>query len=492
MRTREFTFRFLAALLLIGWSSSPAAAQKRPPNFVFILVDDLGWMDVGCYGSRFYKTPNIDKLARQGMRFTNAYAAAPVCSPTRASILTGKYPARLHLTDWLPGRPDRRDQKLARPQIVNQLPLAEVTIAEALKQAGYVSASIGKWHLGGDGFAPAQQGFDLNVAGDHTGTPASYFYPFRSQSVVMPRLEQGREGEYLTDRLTFEAEKFIEGNKDKPFFLYLPHYAVHIPLVAKRELVAKYRQETKPGQTQSNALYAAMIDSMDESVGRITGKLEELKIADNTIIVFTSDNGGLSVKEGPHTPSTSNAPLRTGKGYLYEGGIREPLIVRWPGVVKPGSVNHVPVSSVDFYPTIMEMAGVKNQQMVDGMSLTPLLKQRGGLRREEIFWHYPHYSNQGGKPGGAVRQGDFKLIEFYEDNHAELYNLKRDTGEANNLTNKMPKKTRELRQKLAAWRNSIDAQMMRLNPRYEEAGRAARSCAATTVSYHINLTTFKE
>ncbi|MHB8519181.1 MAG: sulfatase [Limisphaerales bacterium] len=444
------------------------AAEPPKPNFVFILIDDMGWADVGCNGSTFYRTPNIDRLARQGRRFTDAYAACPVCSPTRASILTGRYPARLHLTDWLPGRPDRPDQKLLRPKIVQHLPLEEVTLAEALKPGGYVSASIGKWHLGGEGFLPPDQGFDVNIAGNASGSPSSYFPPYRK-----PALPDGPPEEYLTDRLTTEAEKFIETNKDRPFFLYLAHYAVHIPLAAKRELIAKYQRRHPGGGSQTNYLYAAMVESVDDSVGRIVRKLDELKLSDRTVVFFTSDNGGLSVKEGPHTPSTSNAPLRAGKGYLYEGGIREPLMVKWPGAVRPGSVCRVPVCSVDFYPTILEMAGVTppTDRALDGVSLTPLLKRTGTWSRDALYWHYPHYSNQGGKPGGTIRAGDFKLIEFYEDDHLELYNLRDDIGEKHNLAIGMADKARELQRKLAAWRSRVNAQMPTPNPDYRPADR---------------------
>ena len=301
---------WLLAIACLLVPSIPTAGAERPRlNFVFILIDDLGWADVGCNGSTFYKTPHIDRLASQGLRFTDAYAACPVCSPTRASILTGRYPARLQLTDWLPGRSDMPSQKLLRPAIRQQLPLEEVTVAEALKPLGYVSGSIGKWHLGGKGFAPEQQGFDLNIAGNQAGSPASYFYPFKNQRGSIPGLEPGAEGEYLTDRLAAEAEKFIERHQDKPFFLYLPHYTVHIPLAAKEEFIARYKAMPKqPGQTQTNIIYAAMIESMDESVGRVMKKLEELKLADRTVIFFTSDNGGLSVREAEHALHLERAP----------------------------------------------------------------------------------------------------------------------------------------------------------------------------------------
>src|SRR5207248_5585249 len=317
---------------------------------------DLGWRDLGCYGSTFYKTPNIDRMAREGVRFTQFYAACPVCSPTRASILTGRYPQRVNITDWLPGRPDRPDQKLRRPVIRQELPLEAVTIAEALKAAGYATANIGKWHLGGEGFGPKQQGFDLNIGGDHTGTCRSYFAPFRNKQGVMPGLENAPEGEYLADRLAAEAVKFIERNKDRPFFLYLPHYAPHTPLRAKPEIVARYKVRPKAG-TQRNPVYAAMVESIDESVGWVLRALDDLKLSDKTMVMFTSDNGGLATTEGGPTGATFNGPLREGKGFLYEGGVRVPLVVRWPGVVKPGTVTDQVACSIDLFPTLIEASG---------------------------------------------------------------------------------------------------------------------------------------
>jgi len=460
--------KFLLSFWLLTVTLS--GADPRPPNFIFILIDDMGWTDLGSFGSTFYKTPHIDKLAAAGMKFTDAYAAGPVCSPTRASILTGKYPARLHLTDWLPGRRDMPTQKLLRPEIRQELPLEEFTLAEALKTKGYATAHIGKWHLGGQGFEPQKQGFDLNVAGDHTGTPLSYFHPFQRDGRFMPGLERGAEGEYLTDRLTSEAEKFIEQYREKPFFLYLAHYGVHIPLRAKAEIIAQF-QGAPASQVHTNAIYAAMIASVDESVGRLMRKLDELKLAANTVIIFTTDNGGLSVREGPNTPATSNAPLRNGKGYLYEGGIRVPLIMHWPGVTKPGSVCRTPVSSVDYYPTLLEIAGVKpdRSQIIDGVSLVPLLRQVGVPQREALYWHYPHYSNQGGRPGSAIREGNFKLIEFFEDARQELYNVREDVAEQNDLTRQFPDKAVALHRKLSDWRRQLDAQRMSANPDYKPA-----------------------
>jgi arylsulfatase A-like enzyme len=463
----------LVSLLVTATAFAQPRGATRPPNIVLVLIDDYGWADTGCYGSTYHRTPNIDALAARGMRFTDAYAAAPVCSPTRAALLTGRHPARLHLTDWLPGRDDKPNQKLARPPIRQELPLAETSLAEALKQAGYKTAHIGKWHLGGAGFEPERQGFDWNIAGDHTGTPLSYFAPYQRNGRFMPKLESAPTGEYLTDRLTAEAEHFIEQNKDKPFFLYLPHYTTHIPLKAKAELIAKYRALPKPASGQNNPVYAAMIESMDDSIGRLTRKLEQLGLDNDTVFIFTADNGGLATPEGPDTPATTNAPLRAGKGYLYEGGIRVPLIVTWPKRIKAGAVNRTPVYSADLFATAVEIAGLKNTTGVDGLSMLPLLTGRGSFKRGALYWHYPHYSNQsvnGGhldQPGAAIRQGDYKLIEFYQDNHVELYDLKRDLGEQNDLAGSRPQQAAQLRQKLAAWRQAIGAQMMTPNPNYK-------------------------
>ncbi len=445
--------------------------NKQP----IILADDLGWRDLGCYGSTFYETPNLDRLAAQGMRFTQAYAACPVCSPTRASIQTGKYPARLNLTDWIPGA---IRGKLISPDYLHHLPLEEVTIAEALKEAGYATCFIGKWHLGGPGYYPDQQGYEINIGGHEAGSPRSYFSPYKN-----PKMPDGPPGEYLTDRFSDEAVKFISSAKGKPFFLFLSHHAVHTPLQAKKDLIAKYKAKaaalpplTGPEflpegarvcrQAQNHAVYAAMIQSLDESTGRVMTKLEELGLSDNTVVIFMSDNGGLSTSEGA---PTSNVPLRAGKGWLYEGGIREPMIIKWPGAVKPGSVCEEPVISNDFFPTMLEMAGLplRPQQHRDGVSLVPLLREGRAPERPALFWHYPHYSPQGGTPGGAVRAGDFKLIEFFEDNHIELYNLKDDIGEKHDLAAKMPGKTAELRKLLHNWRQSVDAQMPTLNPDYK-------------------------
>ncbi len=430
-----------------GWATASAGMPQKP-NIVFILIDDMGWTDVCCYGSKFHETPNIDRLAEQGMRFTDAYAACPVCSPTRASILAGQYPARVGITDFIPGH-WRPYEKLIVPENVLQLPVESVTIADVLKASGYATGYIGKWHLGGKGYMPEQQGFDKVVA------------------AVRNRNDKQVSG------FTDEALKFIEENKQQPFFLFLSHHTVHIPLEAPEELIEKYKNKPKPATGVNNPVYAAMVEHLDTNTGRILSKLDELNLTERTIVIFFSDNGGLYEPyggyQGDRTPVSSNTPLRGEKGTLYEGGIKEPLIVRWPGVVKPETTCKVPVASVDFYPTFLDILGIKGDSShpLDGKSILPLLRRNGKLKREAIFWHYPHYHHS--TPAGAIRQGDWKLIEFYEDGRLELYNLKDDIGEKENLVEKMPKKAAELQGKLAAWRKSVGAKMPWPNPDYDPA-----------------------
>jgi arylsulfatase A-like enzyme len=554
MRSLLFAAAVLCSLF-IPQLSATAAPAKRPPNIVFFLVDDMGWNDTQPYGNKFHETPNVVKLAKQGLRFTNAYAACPVCSPTRASIMSGRYPARVGVTDFIPGHL-RPWAKLVVPPIHNQLELSEVSLAEAVKPAGYVCASFGKWHLGGRPFFPDKQGFDEYVvsAGRHFG--------FRT----FPKVPI-KKGEYLADFLTDRAERFIEKNRDKPFLLYLPHYAVHIPLEAKERLIVKYRKKVaKPefrpklvvtvrttpvvdisdtifdpslmvdaeirkhpvgkhvagskltpvtprgGRTYrivyefdrsvsiddlqklaadvsakvastkkppgffidvrlspvNNPTYAAMVEHIDQSLGRIMKTLDDLKLADNTVLIFFSDNGGLYRRFDAKGPAVmSNHPLRGEKGTLYEGGIREPCIIRWPGVVKPGTTSDVPITSVDFWPTIAEIAGTRAKftHTIDGVSLMPLLKRTGTLKNRALYWHYPHYHHT--SPGGAIRYGDYKLIEYFEDGRLELYNLKKDLGETTDLAKKEPKKVKELHAMLKSWRKSVGAKMPTKNPDYD-------------------------
>lgn len=456
--------------------------QATQPNFVVILIDDLGWRDLACYGSTLYDTPHLDRLAQQGMKFTCGYAACCVCSPTRAALLTGKYPATLHVTNIIqaaaaPGT------KLRVPDWTHYLPLEEVTIAEALKPAGYVSAHIGKWHLGGyENYSatgdrregdPCAQGFDVNIAGSEQGQPPDYFFPYKRTVLLpaasgtgkverefdIPKLPGGQPGEFLTERLTTEAEKFIRENRQRPFFLYFPQFTVHTAigarLQAKPETIAKYEQRLKaqPDQPQRNAVYAAMVESMDDSVGRILRTLDELNIADRTIVIFTSDNGA-------YQGTTSVALLRGWKGTAYEGGHRVPLIIKWPGGIKPGRTSDVPAVSVDLFPTILEIAGVPQEatRQIDGESLVPLLRQTGALTRTATYWHYPHYG-YATKPYGAIRQGDLKLIEYFENHALELYDLRNDLSETRNLAETQPDQARKLHQQLIAWRQKVGAQM---------------------------------
>jgi len=451
------TLLALAASMFAPLDTHAATAPKM--NVVLILADDLGWTDLHCYGSEYYETPHIDRLARDGVKFTQAYSACTVCSPSRAAILTGKYPGRLHITDWIPGLPPE-NPKLLVPDWTKYLPLEELTLANALHDTGYATASIGKWHLGGEPYYPDKHGFDINLAGTDTPGTKNYFAPYK-----IATLPEGPDREYLTDRLGVEANRFIERHKDQPFFLYLPHFAVHLPVQAKTALIEKYRAKRKPGQEQTNAGYAGMIESMDDTVGSIRKKLEELKLADHTLVIFASDNGG-------RVPTTSNLPLRVGKGSCYEGGTRTPLIVYWPGVTKADSVCDTPVIGMDLFRTILEVVGVKGgaEKALDSVSLVPLLRQAGGLKRDELFWHYPHYQHYqlgGTTPYGAIRKGDFKLIEFFDDMRVELYNVRDDIGEQNNLAAKMPEKVDELRTRLHAWRKEVGAQMPTRNPKYD-------------------------
>ncbi|MGQ9505110.1 MAG: sulfatase [Thermogutta sp.] len=476
MFKRQFTACFLGIIVscLPGLALSSSQGQQRPWNILFILLDDLGATDFGCTGSRFYETPHIDRLATQGMRFTQGYAACTVCSPTRAAIMTGKYPARLHLTDWIKGSL-RPTAKLRIPDWTMYLPLEEITIAERLRSAGYSTVHIGKWHLGDPPYYPEHQGFDLNIGGTSRGAPGSYFWPYGKGDSRVP-LEGGQEGEYLTDRLTSEAIRFLEEHRDRPFFMYFAHYAVHQPLQAKTELIEHYEKKVADAQARGDDLngqqcpvYAAMIHSVDESIGRLMDCLDRLGIAQRTVIFLTSDNGGLVLPLCKDKPITHNIGLRAGKGSAYEGGVRVPWIVRWPGVVTPGSVCNEPIISIDVYPTILEITGVADAEghSSDGVSIVPLLRQQGSLAKRAIYWHYPHYHRGGATPYSAVRDGDWKLIEFFEDNHVELYNLKEDPEESKDLATQYPEKADAIRAQLHRWREEVNAQLPTPNPDYQ-------------------------
>ncbi len=452
-------------LFLASLSAAATASAATPVNFVFILADDYGWTDTSYNGSKFYETPNIDRLAKSGMIFTDGYSASPVCSPTRSAVMTGKYPARLHLTSHLQGASNRfHFTKVIQPNARLALPLEEITIAEVLRKKGYRTACVGKWHLGAKGFLPTDQGFDVMHAGDEAGSTSNFFYPQWKTKINL----EGKEGDYLTDRLTTLAIEFIEENKSRPFFLYLPHFAVHTPIHAKAEKIRKYEAKSDPKNPQNYADYAAMIESLDESVGRILDTLDRLNLTANTMVVFTADNGGVTSLEWKKRPITSNLPLRVGKGHTYEGGIRVPTIVRLPGVTKPGSVSHVPILSTDYAPTMAELAGT-TMGNIDGKSFVKALHGASNIGRNEIFWHYPHYSPQLGKPSAAIRRGDDKLILFFEDNHVELYNLKSDIGEKNDLAAAQPQKAASMKKRLEEWLRETNAQIPKPNPNHDPA-----------------------
>ncbi len=458
--------------------------DKRPTNIVFFVVDDLGQRDLGCYGSTFYETPHLDRLAREGALFPNAYAACPVCSPTRASILTGQYPQRTGITDYIgaaqPAKWKRNTPHLPAPY-AEHLALEYVTLAESLKSQGYATFFAGKWHLGGDGFSPEDQGFDINMGGLERGGPyggKKYFSPYGN-----PKLPDGPDGEHLPDRLASEASKFIEANRDKPFFVYLPFYSVHTPLMAPADLVRKYEQKRSEHEptdvfgdepprkvrlTQDHAVYAGMVEAMDQAVGKVVAKLDALNLAEDTLVIMTSDNGGLSTSEGS---PTSNLPLRAGKGWLYEGGNRTSLIMRWPGVISPGVVNESHVISPDYFPTILDAAGLplEPDHHKDGVSHLASLKSGEPTANRPLFWHYPHYGNQGGAPGAAVRDGDWKLIEWFDSDTVELFNIAADPGETNNLATAEHHHVARLHQMLHDWQTDVGAVKSSLNPDYESS-----------------------
>ena len=456
--------------------------SKSRPNIVFVLLDDMGWRDLNCYGSSFYETPNLDRLARDGMRFTDAYAASPVCSPTRASILTGKYPATVGLTDWIDSSETTHPCRglLVDVPYLRQLPLQEFNLARTLREHGYQTWHVGKWHLGGSGYYPDKQGFELNFGGCEVGLPPDgYFSPWH-----IPALADAERGKYLTDHLTDEVIRLIQNrDRNRPYFLNLCHFAVHTPIQAPPALVEKYRakaqrlgldqiQALERGENfptdhkrnlhvvrrriQSDPVYGAMIENLDTNIGRLLEAVDE-----NTIVIFTSDNGGLATAEGS---PTCNFPLAEGKGWMYEGGVRVPLMVRWPGVVKEGSVCEQPVTSPDFYPTLLQAAKLSllPHQHCDGMSFLPAL-QGQNFERGPIFWHYPHYGNQGGTPGSSIRDGDWKLIEFFENGRLELFNLRNDITEKRNMVLEQPEVARRLHAMLIAWRQSVEAKIPQPN-----------------------------
>jgi arylsulfatase A-like enzyme len=467
--SRFFFLSLLASLSIIA---------KKKTNFVFFLVDDMGMMDLGTYGSTFHETPNIDQLAKTGMKFNYGYAACPVCSPTRASIMTGRHPVRVDITDWIPGSANRKTNKLIHPEDRDNLALKEVTIAEELKSHSYQTFFAGKWHLGSEGHWPTDQGFDINIGGHHRGSPpGGYYAPWNN-----PTLEAKKKDEYLTERLTEESIRFLEKrDSDKPFLLYLSYYNIHTPIQAYRKHIGHYQKKAEKfsgatpteqehsGQTrmrQDNPALASMVSAVDDSVGTLIAKLDELRLSDETVVIFFADNGGLSTK--PKMGPGSNSPLRAGKGWLYEGGVREPTIIRAPGVTKPGSVSDQPVVSMDFFPTMLELAGLplRPKLHADGRSLLPELTGKKGKPRA-LYWHYPHYHGSNWKPGASIRDGDWKLIKFYDQEKVELYNLKKDPSEKKDLAKKNSTKAKELENKLLAWQKQMNAKLPKPNPDYK-------------------------
>ncbi len=448
---------FTVISIIIGlFAGCSEGAESQPVNFVFILADDLGWNQVGYQGSDFYETPNIDRISREGIHFTNAYSSAPVCSPTRAGLMTGKHPARLHITDYVPGSPYPY-ARLTTPRQAACLPLEEITIAEKLKEKGYISGHFGKWHLAPDKnyqpgrpFDPGSQGFDV------------VFTTVKPEENADPNKDA-----HHTIEITERSLKFLDQYGNQPFFLYVSYHAVHRPIMETAELIAKYKAKDGADLPQHNPIMGAMIERMDTGIGQILQKLEDLKIKENTIVFFYSDNGGLKELQDQY-------PLRGGKAMIFEGGLRVPLTIRWPGVIPANIQSDELVCSEDFFPTIMEIAGISfDKKSLDGESLVPVIKQVGKLSRQTLYFHYPHYHHQGYKPAGAIRQGDYKLIEWFEEsllgmeNRVNLYNLREDIGEKNNLSRQMPEKTTELYNKLHKWRKEIGAQEMEINSNYD-------------------------
>ncbi len=475
------TLLCLVAIAGISLPEVGACAADRP-NVVFVLVDDYGWRDVGIEGSTFYETPNIDRLAQSGMRFLQGYATCQVCSPSRASIMTGKFTARHGITDWIgaaEGTGWKRNTRLLPARYVRNLPAGDTTLAEAFQAAGYRTFFAGKWHLGSKGSWPTDHGFDENVGGFDAGSPrGGYFSPFKN-----PNLADGPAGQPLPRRLAEETCRFIEANGKSPFLAYLAFYSVHAPIQSTEALWKKYRDKaaamptpdhrfiidrTSPvRQVQDHPVYAGMVEAMDSAVGMVLDTLDRLGLDDNTIVVLTGDNGGVSAGDGK---ATSNLPLRGGKGRQWEGGIREPFYIRWPGVVPPGSTTRVPATGADFFPTLLDMAGLDlmPDQHVDGMSLVPVLKG-GTLPPRPLYWHYPHYGNQGGEPSSIVREGEWKLIHYYEDGRDELYNLKTDPIEQTDLAARQPQRVRAMADQLTHWLRQAGARFPVPNPGFDAA-----------------------
>ena len=457
-------------LVLLGAFATKAQGQASP-NIILIVADDLGYKDLSAYGSPLMETPHLDQLAREGIRFTRGYAAAPLCSPTRASIVTGLNPARINLTVHIHGNPPTpKTQKFITPNTAQALDTALTTLPEVLSKEGYHTAHIGKWHLGGDVFSPQFQGYDMAYGGSWAALPDSFFYPFFKGDAYPELKADAREGDYLTDVLTNKALAYIKDQQDTTFFLALNYYAPHVPIEGKEEKVRKYQKKADSlGITLPNAYYAAMVESIDDNVGRITQLVTELGLDEQTLIVFVSDNGGLHVRSTPafikHTPPTTNRPLREGKGTVYEGGIREPFMFRWKGHITANQQSAVPISTNDLMNTFSALAG-STYRTEDGVDLTPLL-EGGTIADRQLFMHFPHYTHQGGLPGGTVIDGDYKLIEWYETGRRELYNVASDPGEKNDLADREKARVDALSTALTQWKHSINAREIVPNPEYE-------------------------
>lgn len=466
----------LLQLSLIHSSSAPVHTR---PNIVFLLADDLGWTSLGCFGSDFYETPHLDRLAATGMKFTDAYSACTVCSPTRASIMTGRYPARLHLTDFIAGQ-NRPWAKMRIPNWTKYLEHRYTTIAEALRETGYATAHIGKWHLDPRGAnhinnGPVNHGFDVQ-----------FLKPKEAKGYFLPEgfnANGESRSTYLTDYLTDKAVEFIDSTHDKPFFLYFAYHTPHTPVQGRADLVEYFRRKSNPEAIHKNPIYAAMVASLDQSVGRILERLDRNNIADQTLVIFTSDNGGLTQRYGKHDGFTENLPLRRGKGSAYEGGVRVPTIIKWPGITKAGSICSEPIMTIDYYPTLIEITGVQGNARYntpfDGVSILSLLNNSNTQLNRSLYWHYPHYHAGGDGPYSAVRSGDWRFIDFHESNQVELYDLSKDPGEGTNLADAMPIKAEQMRERLHLWRENIDGQMPTPNPNYDPA-------RATEVARSIN------
>ena len=473
MATRIFVLTVLSLGVIL---TAPGQSEVERPNIVFIMADDLGWSDLGCYGSDLHETPNLDRLAQESVVFSDAYAASPVCSPTRASIMAGKHPARLRMTIWRESATRRGSRKLLQPVALDALPLEHDSLAEILRDAGYYTAHIGKWHLGDAEAYPQAHGFDINIGGTLWGAPEAFFYPYNTEDRdyfngwrYVPDLEPGKEGDYLTDRLTDRAIDIVEERQNEPFFLNLWYHTVHTPIEGKPEVVEKYQHKIaseSPGN-HVNPHMAAMVESMDENVGRVLARIEDLGLRDRTIVVFTSDNGGFigRCKLNPDLQVTSNAPLRSGKGSCYEGGIRVPMMIRGPNTMANYECSEM-VYTCDLYPTLLALAGVSDriEQRLDGIDLSLLLTNRNAsLERDTLYFHYPHYYSTT-TPVSAIREGDWKLLEYFEDGRLELYNLGNDLGETEDLSLSRQRLANRLREKLDGWRKIVDAQLPEPNP----------------------------